>query len=1216
MNLDTCTTYQRHVIRTLDKPLMVAAGAGSGKTFTLTQRIVAALLPGESGEPFLESVDEVLAITFTRKAAAELKERIKGQLFREGLDAEALKVDDAWITTIHGACSRILREHALEVGIDPTFELVEGAEEEEFRRRALTSCLMIVYKGEASVELQGLLDRIGAQSLYESALALASRVNALPQGFEGLAMAQPTESAVDVLRPLYLKGCEYRSVANEWVKPTKTDLKHLADLEGALARANAYIQSAQSTNFADPAFDASCFLEVLFSFPKTSPKYRAKKDDAGFFEEYRLTYAEVAAKAVHGCTFADRCALAEFAQLFEREYERIKGPSKLDANDLLLRTARALKSHPELQEDYRSQFKLIMVDEFQDTDKLQVDIVSCLASPDKSNVCTVGDAQQSIYRFRGADVNVFFDFREQLAKSNPDTQLVELPDNFRSHADVLQAVEQVFSQRNVFGGRFLKLAARGKVNSIPDAQLEGFPRVNMSVVASRGRSVAPARELAARRIAEHFAELRERGASPKDMVLLLGSMSKVDLYANALQEKGFESLIAGGSVFADQPEVSLVSSMCAWFANKRDSQAAYQVLSSGLFDLSDDVLLALARAGRKADPEGKRNLALGFDAVSDEDQAVLSERDKAELARAKESVRQAFASVQLRGVAAAVRELAYTSGWLSRLERSGAEGLFCAGNVLKCLRMLQDIEDEGLGAAGVAGTFASTLESSKEKPGSLATCSSDFVRIMTIHASKGLEFPHVAVAELRDGLPRSQSLSLMVENVGDATCFAWKAKLNAEQDKILKELEGIARTQEEREAPSTEGEMRRLADDPAAFAGALFERVRDEELQEARRLLYVAMTRASKTLLLSYAYKATKPKQSDPDDALSPYEGKGVIEDLYTALQWEPSAEGAVQMLPYGGSAPARVVFDVAEELEDRDQGQVSTEFVVPELPAQVLVPRISYQPYHAGRKGVASYSSLPHDGPYSAAMPVAASEHASQLGADPWQSAAVVPVLGALEATDPDEVPDLLPEGALPLATELGTAFHRLAERAICQAQAQGLKTLAAPDTASIDAMAVRFKLSAEQMVRLREAVGRWFGSQCARSLAGHEYLSAEVPFFVPVKTEQGVSYLEGEIDALACDELPEESEAATAFLVDYKTGGFPDESAEQLQAKHGLQASCYAYALMKQGFARVEAAFVRVEQEDPSQQGEPQVVRFSFTLRDLPRLEDDLARRFGMQG
>ena len=111
MDFSTFKEGQLRCVKTLDAPVAVSAGAGSGKTFTLTQRIAWALLPGSGadGAPFLEDIDQVLAITFTDKAAGEIKSRVKATLAAEGMAAQALKVDDAWISTIHGMCSRILR---------------------------------------------------------------------------------------------------------------------------------------------------------------------------------------------------------------------------------------------------------------------------------------------------------------------------------------------------------------------------------------------------------------------------------------------------------------------------------------------------------------------------------------------------------------------------------------------------------------------------------------------------------------------------------------------------------------------------------------------------------------------------------------------------------------------------------------------------------------------------------------------------------------------------------------------------------------------------------------------------------------------------------------------------------------------------------------------------------------------------------------------------
>lgn len=134
---------QRQVVTTLDRPVFVAAGAGSGKTFTLTRRIVWALCPGsgEGGRPYLDSLDQALVITFTEKAAGEIKERVRSALREAGLAEEALRVDAAWVSTIHHMCARILRTHALDLGLDPQFAMVGEQEARVLRRQATEDAL-------------------------------------------------------------------------------------------------------------------------------------------------------------------------------------------------------------------------------------------------------------------------------------------------------------------------------------------------------------------------------------------------------------------------------------------------------------------------------------------------------------------------------------------------------------------------------------------------------------------------------------------------------------------------------------------------------------------------------------------------------------------------------------------------------------------------------------------------------------------------------------------------------------------------------------------------------------------------------------------------------------------------------------------------------------------------------------------------------------------
>lgn len=305
MNLDRCTPGQREIVTTLDAPLMVAAGAGSGKTFTLTQRVAHALAPAGGGEPFLSSIDEVLAITFTKKAAAELKGRIKGLLAREGLRDEALAVDGAWISTIHGMAARILREHALELGLDPAFEVIPEADAELLRAQAVDAVLSRARESSDPL-LRDLLasglplsDEGRGASVTGQVLRVLSRVEAMPAGFDGVVLAKPKARPAELMRALYELGRDFQATAAAWAKPTKTEAQVVESLERALAGAEAWLSDAPSAAFDAPGFDAEAFRRAFYAFPPTSDKFHAKKDDAGFFASYRSEYARLSLSLIH-----------------------------------------------------------------------------------------------------------------------------------------------------------------------------------------------------------------------------------------------------------------------------------------------------------------------------------------------------------------------------------------------------------------------------------------------------------------------------------------------------------------------------------------------------------------------------------------------------------------------------------------------------------------------------------------------------------------------------------------------------------------------------------------------------------------------------------------------------------------------------------------------------------------------------------------------------
>ena len=1162
MNLDTCTPGQCQIITTLNEPLMVSAGAGSGKTFTLTQRIAYALSETTPDALPIESVSQIMAITFTKKAAAELKSRIKRQLMDMGLVDEALKVDDAWISTIHGMCSRLLRERALELGIDPSFSVVSETESKRFYDEAFDRVMKRIQEGDdASLKsFAGSLD-VHAQGPASSSIEswvnlISSRALALPDGFDAVVVPEVEGDPSALMREMVELGETLIACIEGLPKQGKTDAKNHEAAVAALEGANEYLlRFGGCTSFDDPAFDARRFVRTFFAFPKTSPKYHVKDSDPTFFAEYREAYALAAGQVEAALSARDVQALVRIARAVDGEYQRLKGTSGIDNTDLLRMTYRALTDHPKIAQAYRSQFKIIMIDEFQDTDELQVALVRALAQPGLSNVCTVGDAQQSIYRFRGADVNVFFGYRRMLEQECPNARFVSLPDNFRSHADVLSFVDRVFSQPQVFGDAFLSLAPKGEVNNKPDALFEERPRIAMSLFDCKrgGPGLDAGRAACAHRIAEHFASLRDSKqcpASPSEMVLLLGNMSNVGTYAQALRDAGFECLVAGGSTFSDSPEVQLVESMVRLFSSGIDDEALYAVLTSSLFALGDDVLLHLATGTNRQGRKFRRTLSEGFSAWKDEKGLTcLTSEQEDQLDFAHICLDAAWAAVRRFGLSAGVRSLLRASGWLIRLQGESAQGQAVVGNIGKALRMLEETEKLGLGIARSADRFINDVATLKLTPGTLSASSSNFVRIMTVHASKGLEFPHVALAELRLS---GKAQSLVAENI------AGKTYVSIDSTALRPVAKTVRGLREFIEAPDAAGDDIMEASTYQDLMRALNGYLSEQELAEARRLLYVALTRASKSLFIGMAYSGSKDFS---------YEGKGILEDLYSALNWEASPNAPKQKLAYGGSAPMDfelTVLDAPAEAPDAPAVQAKP-FAIPAAP---LPPAPYCQPYRDEREEVFSYSSIAVEEPEA---------HADQA---------------------PDEAPlfDVDQELIEENATALGTAFHRIAQLAIDQFD--GTRLLC-PGKEALAAQARAQGLTPSQQVRLETALDRWFASDVCQSLASIGSPRAEVPFMVCLGVSSGAVYLEGEIDAVSF------AEDGSAYLVDYKTGGSPEESAARVYGKHLLQAQCYALALLAKGAPNVTATFVRVEQASAADSSQPQTVEYSFTQEERGVLE-----------
>ena len=1203
------TPGQKKCVDTLVGPVAVSAGAGSGKTFTLTRRIVHSLECG-----FVSGIDEVLAITFTSKAASEIKSRVKGALKACGRSDQALLVDSAWISTIHGACARMLRAHALDLGIAPDFTVADEAAASDMLDAALEEVLGtendIISPGDYDALFTEYAARqVGSVSAASVEGMVRDIVIAAQSSPEGMASIVPAPSAASprklMARMASLAG-DITAVC-EAQKPGKT---RDAFLDGT-ARALEGLEATQQQG-EEPSPEQ--VLELFNAFPVPSRAFGASE------------YKELAAEAAQGylsLMMEARLALAEprmrevidlSGRVFDAYRRRKHEAGMLDNDDLLTMASRMFSEHPEIAAEYADRFKLIMVDEFQDTDQLQVNMVKRMAGKNFERLCTVGDAQQSIYRFRGADVSVYDRHLASVANTN-EAGLIELADNFRSHVDVLAFVDCVFSQPSVFGRSFMSLSASRDSGRIDCPYQGSDPRIEVQLTTyPRGVASDTARAAVAQRIAQRFAKLVDEGHSAGDMVVLLGSMRCADVYADAIREQGLSCVVSGGSIFGRAPEVRLAVRLAEVIANPKDTEALFEVLSSEIFALTADDFIDLSTGldELRGIPR-RRSLDSGVSVcAAAENDASLTPGLRA----AVRTLKKAAFRVRLEPLSKVMEGVLLDSGWLRRLEDEGAEGLARAANVYKACRLARDIERrKGSGPAQTAVELRAHIEIAKEAPGSLSSKSGDFIRIMTVHASKGLEFPIVAVAELRSDEVRS---SRMVRTTLNGKTYlsldagATATRLTAKQSQLIAKCTSV----DPFEGDEDDEFYQQLIENPGGHSPvevrcAIRQHEHLGETEETRRLLYVALTRAQEAIICAIAGKTTK---DDPTGL-----AKSVWGSVESALCGEGNAfEPGVTLLDFGGESPARVErIDLVVESEEPYDSEVAGAEAANqeegcslaggsdparrtvEIPEVLPHCELLAQAWPASRADVFSYSSIAHSPSDEAGTSSSAEEIISSKvppvekpGFSEVDEAAWTAIRASLSG-DADK------------ATDLGTAFHRLAQQAVCTHAESA--ALVCPDKSHVDALARHCGLSDLQRIRLTEALARWFESDLAARVATFSRLRAEVPFFVRVGRGASAPFMEGEIDLLADGE-----DGRTALVVDYKTGGSPGETPAQLHEKHRLQALCYAYALLMQGYESTEFAFVRVEQPDDTKEGQPQQVNYTFTAADLPAIEGEILARY----
>ena len=1148
------TPGQEKTIKTLDKPLFVAAGAGSGKTFTLTQRIVWALKEGSGadGKPYLSSLDQALIITFTNAAATEIKERVREALEKEGLHSAALQVDDAWISTIHGMCSRILKIHALDLGLDPEFEIINDMTRNQLVNISIEEVLRELSQDESYAEF--LSTYAGNRDALKSRIeTLISYAQSSPVGMDAISFVGDS-SDLEVLKAELEDldaALEALRVAIAATKPDEAE-----QLQNVQSELSSKLQQHLVLSLTD--FDQA-FWEALGKAVKavrSSKEIKIVKDEAAYQLKVCSSLFGLIQDTSEGQCLKD--VTEQVYKLFKQKKLAVGG---LDNDDLLHLTAKVFEEHPEIAAVYTDKFKLVMVDEFQDTDQQQVQMIKSLSGKDAQYLTTVGDAQQSIYRFRGADVDVFF--RRQ-AEVSEDLQ-PRLVDNFRSHNEILRFVAKVCSADDMIPN-FMDLSAGREEPATPF--IAHSPRVYFEVTKfeksgnSKPGDDVTRNQLVAYQLADRINTLmQDEKIQAKDVAILMKSVKKAQPYIEALRTFGIESVVSGASTFGEQPEVELIGSLLQTLANMYDSyEGLFPVLSSEIFSLdASDLLLLGTNFGENGQRITNRDIAESV--VNDTCNPPFEVSPK--LKNALEVLSNARSSLSNKRVSDVIKKVVLDAGWISRLQKMGNEGQSKIANIFAALDQIDSLQKElGVGVASVAKAFSQWCNTAKESPKVLHCSTQNAVTFMTIHASKGLEFPVVAVVGAVSG-PKAGAGSEPFLHVrkDDSYQIAFSSS-----SKKLHELYDDCH-----EVPTSLDECKNLLE----WRMFLETQENEFEEQEQNRRLYVALTRAREAVILTSTIDLTK-------EGISPRYTRKITNALFK----EPPLSAGEHQFEYGGNLAGcmRVVqgsgkkdepiqvegLELVEPFGDKSEpsdGKPSEEensqaVETFDLYEKVRLSVISETIYDQ-RKDFFSYSS---------AHQQMAENFKGENNPQPVAETSVM-----LSDTLADDGVD---------PTSLGSAFHELAQIMV--------ETQSKVDEQTIDRLCLKNSVPQRAVSRVKQALELWGNSEIRQEALAHDVVIAESPFTLQVNSEYG-NYVEGAIDLLAYNKGSKD-----ALVVDYKTGD-KGLSAAQIYEHHQMQANFYAYVLMQRGFTKVECAFVCVEVEEA---GQPHVARYTFDANHQPRL------------
>jgi len=765
----------RRIIReSIDETIVVEAAAGTGKTTELVHRVLAVIREGRA------EVREIVAVTFTEKAAGELKLRLRQGLEKErqqARDATVIerveraiqKLEEAHVSTIHGFCADLLRERPVEARVDPLFRvLTEGQSERLFReafdawlqanlenppegvRRSLRRPSRALRPGEADED--GPIER-----LRRAAFELAQW-----RDFRGAWTREPFDRAAAIAAIVDL----VHRLADISAKPSYSGDNFFID--------TAPVRKASRDLKAMPLDDVDGLEACLIELHRNRDFKRRRKGSGPTYGK-GVTRAQVL-EARDALTFAltefQLRADAELAALLQGEllscvdrFEALKQrEGALDFLDLLVRARDLVREDAAVRRDFRKRFKRIFVDEFQDTDPLQAELLMLLSAADASEtrwehvtaergkLFVVGDPKQSIYRFRRADVDVYRRVCAQLERAGAIR--VELRQSFRAVPNIQRVVNAAFApvmdgDADGLQAHYVPLEGSREDTTQPSVVALPVPKpygrysvAAMEIDKSLPKAVGAYVEWLVNRSGWTVTERRHPDErvplKPRHICLLFRRFVSYGeditrAYVEGLEARGVPHLLVGGKTFHDREEIETLRAALTAIEWPDDQLSVFATLRGALFAIGDEELLEYHYTAKSFHP---------FRIPGELPERLTPIRD------ALQTLGELHRQRNRRPAADTITALLdHTRAHVGFVLRPGGEQALA--NVLHVAELARQYEMEGgMSFRGFVETLQTRSAAAQAAEAPILEEGSDGVRLMTVHKAKGLEFPVVILADM------------------------------------------------------------------------------------------------------------------------------------------------------------------------------------------------------------------------------------------------------------------------------------------------------------------------------------------------------------------------------------------------------------------------------------------------------------------------------------